>query len=211
MTTDDLPGLYVITDRRAARRGLGSVCEVVEAAVEGGARFFQYRDKEVSPAERWRTGRRLADILEGTGATWLVNDRADLAVGLGADGVHRPGDGLPVSALRAALPEGACVGLSTHDASELGEASGENVDFVTLSPVFPPGSKTSEVEPLGPEAFETLADRVDLPVYALGGITPERAARCVDAGADGVAVVSGVMSAEEPESAVRAYLEALAG
>ena len=205
----NLDRLYVICDRVSARKGLGTLEAVVEAALEGGARFFQYRDKERTGEELWETGRRLADHWLDVGATFLVNDRADLAVALDGDGAHRPGTGLPVEALRRVVGEDGVIGVSTHDFEEATAAEEAGADFVTLSPVFRSPSKPNYGPPLGLAEFDTIARQLEIPVYALGGITPERVDQCLDAGAYGVAVMSGVMAADAPKQAARKYLEAL--
>lgn len=201
--------LYVITDRASADAGLGSVDAVVEEALGAGAERFQFRDKERAPVESLELGRRLAARWTEAGAEFLVNGRADLAACLGADGVHRPGGGLPVDCLRGVLGSGAVVAASTHDLEELREAERAGADFATLSPVFRSPSKPHYGPPLGVETFGALVGEVELPVFALGGVTPERVERCVEAGASGVAVMSGVMASQDPRGAVRDYLEAL--
>jgi len=204
----ELDRLYVITDRASAHRGLGPLDIVIEAALEGGARFFQYRHKDQSGDELWETGRRLAEHWRDAGASFLVNDRADLAVALEADGVHRPGHGLPVGALREVVEDRRIVGVSTHDPEEATAAERAGADFITLSPVFSTPSKP-DAPPLGLADLETIARQVDLPVFALGGITPERVGDCLEAGAFGVAVMSGIMAADVPKRAARRYVDAL--
>lgn len=204
----ELDRLYVITDRAAARRGLGPLDVVVEAAIEGGARFFQYRDKERSADGLWETGSRLVEHWRDAGATFVVNDRADVALALEADGVHRPGHGLPVEPLREVVGERRLIGVSTHDFEEAKSAEEAGADFITLSPVFATLSKP-EAEPLGLPEFETIVRQIEIPVYALGGVTPDEVGDCLEAGAYGVAVMSGIMAADVPKTAARRYVEAL--
>ena len=205
----ELDPLYLITDRDCARRGLGPLAAVVEAALEAGARFFQFREKNLSAAETWEIGERLAEHFIDAGASFLVNDRADIALGLEADGVHRPSHGLPVGVLESVLGERGIVGASAHDLEEARAAQEAGADFVTVSPVFPSPSKPDYGPILEPSGLGSIAGQVDIPVYALGGIIPGRVERCLDAGAYGVAVMSGVMAAERPKRATRSYLEAL--
>lgn len=201
--------LYVITDRHSAKSGVGSLRAATREAVDAGARFFQYRDKDLAPAERHELGVPLARLWSGAGARVLVNGRADLAVCLGLDGVHRPGGGLPVECLRESFEDGGTVAASTHDREELVAAEEAGADFATLSPVFRSSSKPAYGPPLGLDRFERLAGEVEIPVYALGGIRPERVEECLEAGADGVAVMSGIMGAEKPGRETERYLEAL--
>lgn len=204
-----LPRLYVITDRAAAKQGCGSVLDACAAAADAGARLFQLRDKVVSPARRFRDSQELTTLLAGYGAQVIVNDRADIAIALGCDGVHRPQNGLPVPALRR-LVEYRVVAASCHNARELLEADADRVDFVTFGPVFETASKP-DATPAGLAGLSAAAKLVDIPIFALGGVTAENARDCLDAGAHGVAVMSGIMAAEDPHAATLAYLEQLTG
>jgi len=201
--------LYVITDRESASAGLGPVDAVVEAALEAGARLFQFRDKAHSARGSHALGGRLAEHWIEADATFLVNGRADLAACLEADGVHRPGGGLPVDCLREVVGDRSIVAVSAHNLEELRAAEEVGADFATLSPVFRSPSKPNYGPALGTDTFETLARSVDIPVFALGGITPDRVERCMEAGAYGVAAMSGVMAADAPGAVVRDYLGAL--
>ncbi|MFB6263030.1 MAG: thiamine phosphate synthase [Bradymonadaceae bacterium] len=205
---DVLPRLYGITDRACAARGVGTTADAVEAALEGGLTMLQFRDKERSDARVWSLAKRIRRVCAGTGVRLLVNARADIASLLDADGVHRPSDGLPVDILRRVL-DGGLVGASCHDHEELTDAEQAGADFATLSPVFPTDSKPGYGPPLGLRQFSELASSVDIPVYALGGITPDRAEDCLEAGAHGVAAMSGIMAADAPKRAVERYLQAL--
>lgn len=204
----DLPTLYVITHRGLARRGAGSLPDVVEATVEAGARMIQFRDKALGAAERLALGEQLRPVVSHEDVRLLVNDRADLAALLDADGLHRPSTGLPVEAIRRLLDD-AIVGVSTHDLEAAREAEAAGADFVTLSPIFETDSKPGYGPPLGLDYLSEATDRLDLPVYALAGITPERVAACLQAGARGVAVMSGIMAADDPGESTERYLEAL--
>ena len=206
---DRLEPLYVIADCACAAGAGRNVVEAVDRSLKGGARFFQLRDKEGPVIETWEYGRRVAALCSEPGADLLVNDRADLAVSLNAAGVHRPWRGLPLSAIRQVCGQDALVGVSTHGRDELDAAVGAGADFVTLSPVFEVTSKPDAGEPLGVERFGQMARSVDIPVFALGGITPERVEACMEAGAFGVAVMSGIVAADDPEEATRSYLEVL--
>lgn len=201
--------LYVITDRKSAASGLGPVDAVVEAALESGATFFQFRDKDRPPAESEELGSRLAEHWIDAGAEFLINGRADLAVYLEADGVHRPVGGLPVDCLREVLGPEAVVGASAHDLEELRAAEEAGADFATLSPVYRSSSKPNYGPALGTDTFERHVRKVELPVFALGGITPDRVEPCLEAGAYGVASMSGVMASNAPKTVVRDFLDAL--
>lgn len=202
-----LPRLYVILDRDAARRGGGDVLDTAQAAADAGARFFQIRDKQLPPDQFYAHAEAVTLRLAGYDPVILVNDRADVALSLGLHGVHRPQNGLPTDELRRLL-EYRVVGASCHDAAESEEAAAFGADFVTVSPVFATSSKPG-ASPLGLAGFARIAASVDVPAYALGGVTPERVGACLDRGAHGVAVLSGIMAAQDPYRATQRYLEAL--
>ena len=203
-----LPRLYVITDRATAKQGAGTVEAACVAAANAGARLFQLRDKLCTPGKLYADFERLTTTLAGYGAQVMVNDRADIAVALGCDGVHRPQNGLPVAAIRR-LVEYRWIAVSCHDARELLEAESEHADFVTFGPIFETRSKP-DAKPVGLAGLSAAAKLIDLPIFALGGVTPDTARACLEAGAHGVAVLSGIMAAEDPFTATSMYLDAVA-
>ena len=203
-----LPRLYVILDRDAARRGCGDLLDAAHAAADAGARFFQIRDKQLPPDKFYAHAEAVTLRLAGYDPVILVNDRADVALSLGLAGVHRPQNGLPTDELRRLL-EYRVVGASCHDAAEAEDAAGLGADFVTVSPVFETSSKPG-APLLGLAGLAKIAGPLDVPVYALGGVTPQRVGACLDRGAHGVAVLAGIMAAEDPYRATERYIEALA-
>lgn len=179
-------GVVVLTDRRLALRPL---VEVVEAAVEGGARYVVLREKDLPPEERVALA---ATLREVAGDRLIVAGPDPLggeAVHLAAAGPYPP----------PALP---LVGRSVHDSGELRRLSTE--DYVTVSPVFPTPSKPGYGPALFPEGLAALVALSPVPVLALGGVTPANAHECVAAGAAGVAVMGEVMRAADPAAVVRA-------
>lgn len=203
-----LPRLLVILDRAAAAQGCGDAVEAAVAAADAGARFFQVRAKELPPRELWAFAERAALALAGFSATVVVNERADVALALGLRGVHRPQAGLPVAPLRRLMESQRLIGVSCHDAGEVDEAQALGADYVTLSPIYATASKPG-AEAIGLSTLRALAASHAMPIYALGGVTPDLAAECLAAGARGVAVLSGIMAAADPYEATRAYLAAL--
>ncbi|MBA2664889.1 MAG: thiamine phosphate synthase [Bradymonadaceae bacterium] len=204
-----LPRLYVITDRARARCGLGSVALVVQAAAMAGARMFGLRDKGVSSAEAMQLGHEVAGLAAAFGGLLLVNDRADLALELAADGVHRPSSGLTFDALRRLLGQHALIGASAHSLDEARAAQQAGASFVTLSPIFESASKPGYGPTLGLEELARVADELAIPIYALGGVRVEDVGDCLAAGAFGVAVMGGIMAAQDPQAATASYLEAI--
>lgn len=198
--------LLVITDRAAARGR--PLAEVVRAAVEGGARRVQLREKDLEGAALHRLALELLAITRPAGAELLVNDRVDVALAAGADGVVLPARSLPTAAARALVGAAKVVARSTHSAEEVAAAAREGCDFALFGPVFATPSKAAWGPPLGLDALARAA-RASIPVYGVGGVTAASARSVIEAGAAGVAVITAVMSADEPRAAVRAILEAV--
>lgn len=197
--------VIVLTDRRQAAPR--SVEAVVGEALDGGARAIQLRDKGVRAHDLLGSARRLGRLTRAAGALLIVNDRVDVALAAGADGVHLgPGD-LPVSVVRGAVPDPAFViGYSTDDPGEAARAQDSGADYIGCGAVF--GTTTKDVgdEVIGLERLDAVAHAVSIPVVAIGGITPARAEAVARTAAAGVAVVGAVMGARHPRSAVEQLL-----
>lgn len=188
--SDAPTGVVVFTDRRASRRPL---VQTVVAAVAGGARWVVLRERDLPTASRTRLAGVLRAALAPAGGRLIVAGDDPL----GGDAVH-----LPAAGPYPPPPGLGLLGRSCHNRTELRRLSLE--DYVTLSPVFPTLSKPGYGPPLHPTGLARLVRRVPVPVLALGGVdTPERAARCVAAGAAGVAVMGAVMRAADPARTVR--------
>lgn len=197
----DVPRLLVLTDREQARRSLRVT--VLEAAA-GGAPAILLREKDLDRDRRRRLGTQLSAVTGGLGTSLLVAGDPELAAEVGV-GVHLAADDAPVP---AELRDQLLVGRSCHDRDEVTAAVAEGVDYVTVSPVAETPSKPGHGPALGVDGLEDLvAAAGDVPVLALGGVTPETAGTWRDAGAHGVAVMGAVMRAEEPATVVSALLE----
>jgi thiamine-phosphate pyrophosphorylase len=193
--------LYVVVgpDATAGR----DVTSVALAAVRGGATMVQLRYK-AGTSEIMQSAREVIEVLRPTGVPVIVNDRVDLARALGAQGVHvGQKDASPAEA-REVLGEDAIVGLSITDPSQLAAVDPDVVDYLGVGPIFPTPSKPDAAPPLGLDALARIASSIRLPVAAIGGITEESAAAVIRAGADGLAVISAICAADDPEKAARA-------
>ena len=162
----------------------------IERAIAAGIDYLQIREKEMSARELLALTRAVLALPNPYGTRVLVNGRADLALAAGAHGVHLPGDSIAPCVLRAIVPPGFLLAVSTHSAEEVRRAENEGADFVVFSPVFEPISKAVYGLPQGLERLREAARPVGIPVLALGGITEENALACVAAGAAGVAGIS---------------------
>jgi thiamine-phosphate pyrophosphorylase len=198
--------LYLITDRTASPR---PPADVVEECLAAGLRAVQLREKDLPVREMLGLADTLREATRRHGARLLVNDRADVALAAGADGVQRTHASLPVSALRAISPAGFLVGASVHAAGEAREAVAQGADFVVFGPVYDTPSKQRYGPPQGLAALEAAARAVDRPVLAVGGLTPARVPEVLAAGAAGVAVIGAIYAAPRPADATKAFLDAL--
>lgn len=206
-----LDPLYLILDLStiAKRTDAATPLEVARAALDAGACMIQLRAKHSQTTTLWHTARELAVLCAGYQATVLVNDRADIAHTLGLHGVHCPTQSIPITALRQAYGSTFCVGASTHSQEEAIAADQSGASFVTLSPFWTPTTKPGLTSTLNLDALSTSRAHLTCPIYALGGITPSRVQLCLDAGASGVAIMSGICLADDPFQATIDYLNAL--
>lgn len=200
------PILCLVTDRAAC---LGRPLEkVVVGAVAAGARLVQLREKDLPARELLQLGARLLGPVRAGGAALVVNDRVDVALALGADGVHLGGGSLPVRAARRLVGDRALVGASVHSLEEAVRAEEEGADYLLLGTIFETRSHPG-VKPAGTALIARVVAAVRVPVIAIGGINPRNAAAVMEAGAAGAAVISAIQSAEDVEGATRALLTAM--
>jgi thiamine-phosphate pyrophosphorylase len=201
--------LYLVTDRRlVAPRSLE---EAVDQACRAGVRAVQLREKDLDAKDLLDLAARLRAITSSSGTALLINDRADISLACGGDGVHLPEAGFPAVAARRVLRAGAVVGVSAHSLGAALAAEDNAADFITFGPVFETPSKRQYGEPLGLAALRQAASTVRIPVFAIGGITPQRTRACLDQGAHGVAVISAILGAPDIARAVGDFEKALGG
>lgn len=197
---------YVILDRAAA--GGRDLEAVLDGAIAGGSRIVQLREKEWPSGRVWPLAARLRERCRRAGIAFIVNDRVDLALALDADGVHLGQDDLPPGPARHLLRHDMVLGLSTHSIDQARAAQAAGADYVAVGSMFPTGTKP-DFELVGPDLIRRVRAEIRVPLVAIGGITPARVAEVIRAGADGVAVISGVCGAPDPAAATRAFVEAV--
>ncbi|SFU52594.1 thiamine phosphate synthase [Halomonas korlensis] len=196
--------LYLITDPSlCAEHGL---LETVVAAVRGGVTVVQLRDKYASEPELVAQARRLKTALAGTGVPLIINDRLEVALAVGADGLHIGQDDGDVLEARQALGPDAILGLSVQTQEQLARVDSSRLDYLGLGPVFATSSKGDHAQPIGFEGLATLAAASPLPAVAIGGLKAEHAAAVRAAGAQGAAVISAICGQPDPEAAARAFV-----
>ncbi len=201
---NSFPPLYLIADR--ATCGDRPLLDVLARALDAGVRMVQLREKVLDRDALEALAEQVLSLVARYDAMLLINTAVDIAVKIGAQGVHLPGDALP-QVVRGRVEPSFLIGYSTHTYAELDCAGG--ADFVTYSPIFTPGSKPGyDGVEAGLEGLANAVAHSRLPVYALGGITPDRAAKCRTTGCAGVAVMSGILAAREPAKAVCEFLKA---
>ena len=197
-------GVYLVTEE--ALSGARTSEEIAVAALAAGIRAIQIREKEGTARRALEVALALRGVSHERRALLLVNDRLDLALAAGADGVHLGQEDLPVATARAVLGPDALIGLSITDPEQLDGPDVRDADYLGVGAVFPTGSK-SDARYTGLELLAAARAAVDLPIVAIGGITVENAAAAVRAGADVLAVISAIAAAPDPGSAARRLLE----
>lgn len=199
--------LYAITDRRlCAPRTLH---DTVHGILDVGVSAVQLREKDLSDAEYIKLAEPLCRLCHTYSAQLFINSRIEIAVDIGADGLHLPGDSASVEKVIEETNRRFIIGSSVHTLTEAKQRETEGADFITYSPIYPTLSKPDYGPAVGVEGLRNVAEGINIPVFALGGITPERVSECLNAGAHGVAVMSGVMSPENGAQQAKVYLQQL--
>jgi thiamine-phosphate pyrophosphorylase len=202
--------LYLITDRNLVTRH-SSLVTAVRQALKGGVRAVQLREKDLSSRELLRLAYRMRDLTEQYHAKLFINDRFDIALAAGADGVHLTQSSIPTEAVRKAVKRKLLIAVSTHSPGEAQKAAREGADFLTLGPVYRTRSKLKYGKPLGIETFRRVCRRTKIPVFAIGGIRGDRIQDVLHAGASGAAMISGIFNAEDIQGKAREIKKTMEG
>ncbi len=180
---------------------------IAKAAIEGGASIIQYRDKHASSRKLFEDALQLRNLTRDAGALLIINDRADIALAVEADGVHLGQDDLSLAEARRIVGDTYIIGISATCFDEAVEAARQGADYIGLGPVFPTPSKDDAAPPIGLEGVAAVRKAVDVPIVAIGGITIDNIEGVVRAGSDGIAVISAVASAPDMVNAARTITE----
>ncbi len=195
--------LYLCTDRGLMTSA--TIEESVEAAVRGGATVVQLREKDCSSREFYELGLRVREITARYGVPLFVNDRADIALAVGADGVHVGQSDLPCKAVRAIAP-GMLVGVSASSLAEAVQAERDGADYLGVGAMFATGTKT-DAAIVSMEELEAIRRAVSIPIVVIGGINKQTIPAFRGKGIDGAAVVSAIVAQPDPEAAARELLQ----
>jgi len=201
--------LYLTTDSLQTRDR--SLVSVVEEALKAGVKAVQLREKKIQTRPLLELAYELRKLTSAYDARLLINDRVDICLAVEADGVHLRTDRLPIERVRSLLGLERLIGVSAHSVQESRRAQSEGADFILLGPIYFTPSKALYGSPLGPAILQDARRAgVILPIFAIGGMTPERIQEVRLAGADGAAVISAILTAQNVQQAVKDFFHQLA-
>ena len=193
--------LYAVTDRRALPAGV-TLAQAVEAALDGGVTCLQLREKEASAGEILALARTLLPLCRARRVPLLINDRVDIALAAGADGVHLGQEDLPLPEARTLLGPDRILGATAHTVEEALRAKAEGADYLGVGAMFPTGTKTNTI-PTSADTLKAICAAVSIPVVAIGGVTAQNLPTLAGTGIAGAAVVSAIFSQSDLTAAAR--------
>ena len=190
--------VYLVTDRR--NKTDDEFLNIIEEAIKGGTTIVQLREKTASTKEFYDLALKVKEITSRYGVPLLINDRIDIALAVGSDGVHIGQDDMPADIAREIIGEDKILGVSASTVEEAKKAEIDSADYIGSGAVFPTSTK-DDADSVSKEELKEIVDSIDIPVVAIGGITVENASTLKGSGIAGVSVVSAIMSAEDPKEA----------
>ncbi|MDR2181227.1 MAG: thiamine phosphate synthase [Treponema sp.] len=199
--------LYLCTDRLLAKGR--PITEAVEAAIAGGVTMVQLREKEAETREFYAIALEIQAVTRRHKIPLVINDRVDIALAIGADGLHLGQTDMPIAVARRLAGKALFIGISAGTVEEAAEAEKAGADYLGVGAIYPTGSKADAGQAVGPGRLREIRAAVKLPLVAIGGIGPENAAEVLAAGADGVAVISAVLSQPDIREAAAALKKTL--
>jgi thiamine-phosphate pyrophosphorylase len=181
----------------------------IETALKAGVKFIQLREKHLPTRQLLDMGYWVSELTKEYGAKLFINDRVDIALAIGADGVHLGQDSIPAHAVRKIAGDKLLVGVSTHGIDEAMEAEKDSADFITLGPIYQTPSKLKYGSPIGINILREVKSKVSIPVLAIGGIKLDKVKEVIKAGADGIALISAILTAENIKETTEEFLRLL--
>ena len=200
--------LYLITDRKVLSSHF-SLLSSVEEALKGGVKAVQLREKDLGTRELLDMAYKMREITNKYKTKLFINDRVDIALSVEADGVHLGQNSIPPHAVRKIAKGKFMIGVSAHSIEEAKQAEEGGADFITLGPVYKTPSKLKYGQPLGVDIIRKAKDEISIPVFAIGGIKKDRIKEVLDAGADGIALISGILGAKDIKEKTGEFLRLL--
>jgi len=195
--------LCLVTDRDLAKGR--ALVEIVAAAVQGGVTMVQLREKSAPTRAFLEDALALKSLLAPLNVPLIINDRTDIALAVDADGVHVGQKDMPVDLVRQMMGPGKIIGLSITNHEQIARPDAGKTDYLGLGPLYLQQTKSDAATPLGVEGFRALRAATTKPVVAIGGLKADNSAPVLAAGANGLAVVSGIVAAEDPKAAAQAF------
>ena len=197
--------VYLVTDRELARGR--TTLEIAAAAIRGGVSCIQLREKTCSTREFIDEALAIRSLLARHEIPLIINDRVDVALAVKADGIHLGQKDMPCSMARQLIPENMIVGISVESLGDAIAAQKDGADYLGVSPIYPTPTKTDTAQALGLEGLRSIRSEVNLPLVGIGGLNADNAAAVIYNGADGLAVVSAIVAADDPEAATHDLIE----
>jgi thiamine-phosphate pyrophosphorylase len=198
--------VYLITDSNLFPCSF-SLLKGIEEALAGGIKAVQLREKHLPTRELLALGYKFRELTSRYGASLFINDRLDIALAVGADGLHLGQSGIPAAAARKAACRNLTIGCSTHSLEEAIEAEKQGADFITFGPVYETPSKMQYGKPLGPDALKDAGEKIKIPIFGIGGIKMDNISEVLHSGAWGIALISGILADRDRTGAAREYLK----
>jgi len=193
--------LYLVTDRKLSQGR--DILEIIKMAIKGGVTIVQLREKDATTREFLSVGKRVKELLDKKNIPLIINDRIDIALALDADGVHLGNDDMPIEIARRILGKNKIIGLSAESIDDAIEADIKGADYIGVSPIYTTPTKPELEKGLGIEGLKKIRKVTSLPLVAIGGMKAKNCREAIKNGADGIAVVSAICSAPNPEIAAR--------
>jgi thiamine-phosphate pyrophosphorylase len=197
--------VYLVTDRDLSRGR--STLEILQGAVRGGVTCVQLREKNCPIRDFIEQANSIKAYLRAHDIPLIINDRLDVAQAVGADGVHLGQSDMPLNVAREILKDSMIIGISAESLGDAIEAEKGGADYIGVSPIYTTPTKTDTAPPLGLEGLREIRNAVRIPLVGIGGLTKDNAGEVIKHGADGVAVVSAIVSADDPELATKELLK----
>lgn len=200
--------LYLITDRKLIAESC-FLTSAVRQALKGGVKAVQLREKDLGERELLKLAYKMRDLTKKYEASLFINDRLDIALAVGADGVHLTQESIPADAVKKAVKGKLLIGVSTHSLKEAGKAEKAGADFITFGPVCRTPSKLRYGKPVGVDNLKKACKKVNMPVFAIGGVKIRRINELKKTGTHGVAVISEILGSQDIETKTREIVNLL--